>query len=330
MSDPHYDNVSLLMPMFGANNGTIFTDYSPTPKTITRYGDTKTVTAQSKYYGSSGYFDGGGDNREIDAATGPYLATDASTAADGTPDFTVEFYGLFDAGTTFEPYSLGSPGSGSGTVSANRGGLRIAVQETEVLIVAGNLSSEGWSKHLYRKCTFTALSGWHHIAVESIDNTPRVYIDGIEQALTFGHVSTSVTSFAELQLYVPRRISIMSRHTYGGVLDTTMSSTPYFGTGHIQDLRITKGVARYTADFTPPTQLVGTISGTITDDAGDPAVRTIYAVPRLAPLRTFGPTTSAADGTYSLTVPVTEHSRIVLDDDAGTLYNDLIDRIIPE
>jgi hypothetical protein len=71
--------VSLLLPLFGEDNGTIFTDYSPTPKTITRYGDAKTVTAQSKYYGSSAYFDGSGDALSV-----------ASSVGDG--DFTIDFW----------------------------------------------------------------------------------------------------------------------------------------------------------------------------------------------------------------------------------------------
>jgi len=51
MAFEHYDKCSLLLPMDGANNGTTFTDWSPSPKTVTRNGNAKTVTAQSKYYG---------------------------------------------------------------------------------------------------------------------------------------------------------------------------------------------------------------------------------------------------------------------------------------
>jgi hypothetical protein len=50
MSDTHYSNVSLLLPMNGENNGTVFTDYSPTNKVISLFGDTKTATAQSRFY----------------------------------------------------------------------------------------------------------------------------------------------------------------------------------------------------------------------------------------------------------------------------------------
>jgi hypothetical protein len=39
--DPHRSSVVLHLPMTGADNGTTFTDVSPSPKTITRNGDTK-------------------------------------------------------------------------------------------------------------------------------------------------------------------------------------------------------------------------------------------------------------------------------------------------
>ena len=79
--DPYYNNVSLLLPMEGTNNSAAFIDYSPTSKTITRAGDTKILTAQSKWGNGSGYFDGSGD----------YLDTpDHEGFTMGSGDFTVE------------------------------------------------------------------------------------------------------------------------------------------------------------------------------------------------------------------------------------------------
>lgn len=56
-SDPYYSYVSLLLHMNGANNSTVFTDQSPNALTVT---STNAVisTAQSKFGGASGYFNG--------------------------------------------------------------------------------------------------------------------------------------------------------------------------------------------------------------------------------------------------------------------------------
>ena len=68
--DPYYkDYVLLLMPFDGPNNSTIFEDYSSNRNIITTYGDAKISTTQSKFGGSSGYFDGAGDYLEISSSS---------------------------------------------------------------------------------------------------------------------------------------------------------------------------------------------------------------------------------------------------------------------
>ncbi len=75
--------------------------------------------------------------------------------------------------------------------------------------------------------------------------------------------------------------------------------------------------------------LTKTVSGVIYDDANAVTARTVRVYAR-ASGRLIGETTSdAGDGTYELDCPDEEVQRVVLDDDAGTLYNDLIDRVLP-
>lgn len=72
----------LLMHMNGENDGTIFLDESPSPKTITRYGDTCTKTATKRLGVSSAYFDG------TDYLTIP----DSNDFYFGSSDFTIMVY----------------------------------------------------------------------------------------------------------------------------------------------------------------------------------------------------------------------------------------------
>lgn len=74
---------------------------------------------------------------------------------------------------------------------------------------------------------------WHHIAYVRDNNTVRAYLDGVL-------VVTATDS-----------------RTYAASTSATIGAADTSGTqpflGYMQDFRVTKGIARYTANFTPPT-----------------------------------------------------------------------------
>lgn len=78
-----------------------------------------------------------------------------------------------------------------------------------------------------------------------------------------------------------------------------------------------------------PSQLTKTVSGVIKDDTDAECDRTVRLYRRSDGHLIGEVMSDAGDGTYSLNAPDEEVQRIVLDDDAGTLYNDLIDRVLP-
>lgn len=71
------------------------------------------------------------------------------------------------------------------------------------------------------------------------------------------------------------------------------------------------------------------IEGVIRDGSDAPAARIVRVLDRATGKLLAVTVSSAVDGSYSVLVPsAAEVQRIVLDDDAGTLYNDLIDRVM--
>jgi hypothetical protein len=73
------------------------------------------------------------------------------------------------------------------------------------------------------------------------------------------------------------------------------------------------------------------VAGIITDDTGTPCARTVRLYDRATGAFIAETTSDASTGAYDFSTvsSADEVQRIVLDDSDGTLYNDLIDRIIP-
>lgn len=72
-----------------------------------------------------------------------------------------------------------------------------------------------------------------------------------------------------------------------------------------------------------------TVSGVIYDDASAPVARTVRIYRRSDGAFVGEATSDASTGAYSIPCPNVEVQRIALDDAAGTLYNDIIDRVLP-
>jgi len=85
-----------------------------------------------------------------------------------------------------------------------------------------------------------AINTWYHIALVRYVNTTTLYINGV----------VAGTPWADTTAYVSAAIVLIGASYSGGA-----AITNYFN-GYIDDLRVTKSVARYTGAFTPPSKIV--------------------------------------------------------------------------
>jgi hypothetical protein len=209
-SDPNFSSVSLLLHMDGTNGSTTFTDNSSNALTVTANGNAQISTAQSKFGGASGLFDG----------TGDFLTTASNAAlALSTGDFTIEAWVRRTGGSGYRTIAGSRPGSVNVTDAWS---FSIGPNNELVLYSNGVIAQS--------PNTAIALNTWHHVAAVRLGTSVRLFIDG-------GLVATGTNS----QNFSVSTISI------GALLNGAETIT-----GYIDELRITKGVARYRSTFTPP------------------------------------------------------------------------------
>jgi len=217
-TDPYFSNVVLLLHMGGNNGSTTFFDDSSIANIVTASGNAQISTAQTKWGLSSALFDGNGD----------YLTASPNAAfAFELGDFTFETWIYLSAA----PASPGAAIYDSDTLNSGNGSRFNAF----VLILDPNRKLTVYSGAGFRGTTVTAvpLNQWSHIALVRSGYTWSFYIDGMRDATRFDYVAN---------------LSV-NRCTVGRVAD----SASYYLNGYIDELRVTKGVARYTSNFTPPT-----------------------------------------------------------------------------
>ena len=224
--DLYFDNASIILNANGDNGSTSIIDSSPNNHTgiITAYNGAGISTSEYKFGGSSLYFDG--TNHYIDCGTDPSYAMEDE-------DFTIEFWMYTDqANSGNYLFRIGPQTSPDGSLAvyantASGGSGNITFERSR----GGGNSANGAG---------ITIGQWNHIAWTRSGSNFYFFVNGTNTAVT----SVSRNPYNEGNLTL-------------GAQYYTSSGTRYYHrhfNGYIDDFIITKGVAKYTSDFTPPNQ----------------------------------------------------------------------------
>jgi len=220
-ADVAFGSVSLLLHGDDVDGSTSLVDSSTAFKAVATKGGARTRTAQSKFGGSSIYFDGVRDYLSLPAD--PSLAMKAA-------DFTIEMW-VYKLGNNANTSRLWNPDGDF------YGDLNIQFDASGNLVTYGSTTGTSWNGWAFATGIPVANNVWKHVALVRAGGTATLYVDGVGTVLT--------TGLGTAALYDSGK-----QHTIGG---QGISADRAFN-GYIDELRVTKGLARYTANFTPPTQ----------------------------------------------------------------------------
>ena len=221
-----------LLQADGSDNS--FIDSSESANVITAYGDVTQSTAQSKFGGKSAYFDGNGDYLNFPSS---------SDFAFGTGDFTIDFW--INAPLQSNSFLLGAR-SAIGNIAITTGGYCGSTP--------GSLryTNDPWDGCSHITSTTVITDGtWHHCAIVRESGIIYLYIDGVQEASVAdaGNYSNNPGLF-----------------TIG---KNDWADSEYL-TGYLDEYRISKGIARWTTNFTLRTEKYNTgNSGIILTSSGN-------------------------------------------------------------
>jgi hypothetical protein len=184
-------------------------------------GNAQVSTSVVKYGTGSLYFDG----------TGDWLSAPPLPQTNfGSGDFTIECWLYRTASGAASDSGIASRGAPS-----TSNGFVFAYTSSNVLTFNFNYSGA-----IVTGSTAITVNTWTHVAVTRSGTTFRLFVNGTVDATATS--SNSQTTNASDVFYVGR----------------SGYSSDRIVTGYIDDLRITNGLARYTATFTPPTAALPT------------------------------------------------------------------------
>lgn len=209
-------NVKLLMHFEGTDDSTTgFVDQ--TGKTVTPAGNVKHENTQKKFGSTSGYFDGSGD----------YLTISDSALSVSSGDFTAEFFVYITSLAAVNGLLFW----GSSSSNANRVQCDVKTDGSIAFYVEDGSAA---NNNLTSAAGVISTNTWYHVAIVRDGSTMRLFVNGASVATP---ITQTVTVAAASTLYLG-----LARN----------SGSARYLTGYMDELRVTVGTARYTADFTAP------------------------------------------------------------------------------
>ena len=182
-------------------------------------GNAQISSAQTKFGGGSMSFDGSGD----------WLFMSPNRNNDlGTGNFTIEMWIYPTAAlNTFRMLMAKATNTDETYISLSAGGT-------------GGLLDVYGGSIVFNLNNSISLNTWAHLAIVRVGNTWTAYVNGTSLGSNTSSVAFNLSGI------------------YGTYIGRYGHNPAYEWNGYIDDLRITKGYARYTANFTPPTTALST------------------------------------------------------------------------
>jgi len=208
----------ILLHMDGSNGGTTFTDSNIGGSAHTwaaQVGSPVTSTA-AKEFGTA--------SLDCGAAANSISTADSADFTLGSGDFTVDFWFNRQGGDGTRRF-LYLHGDGATATSS------IECELSAANVIVAYLCSGSTLTTMTGTTTFTS-TGWHHFALTRSGNNVRVFLDGVQEGSTLSYSST------------------INDPSNNFVIGSTLSSLMW--NGFLDEFRLSVGIARWTANFTPP------------------------------------------------------------------------------
>ena len=213
-----YDSYDVLLIHFnGTDAATSYTAESG--QTVTFAGTAQLDTDQKEFGASSLLLDGNSDYVTV---------PDATTWDFGTGNFTIDFWVRFNSKTGAQ-YFISQYADASNY-------WYVGKDASDKLIM--RFRNGGSDKGFYITTSAVTLSNsvWYHFTFERVTTSAKIFVNGTSQALT------ETTAFSTNDV-----------GTLAAVLKIGDCATLGYVNGWIDEVRISKGIARWTANFTSPT-----------------------------------------------------------------------------
>lgn len=211
--DPYFSSVQLLAHFDGANDSTVFTDSSASPKTMSETGGCVISTVQSVF--------GGASMRSPNVSNARVVTQNAGCRIFG--DFTIEFRLRMISTAAAQYFLISNYVVGSSWIWFNTA----ANNKLSCYITGDSMPDTSIS---------ISPDTWYAIALTRNGTVRRLFIDGVIASTDSGSVAVDQ--------------ALDTGWSIGGPGPSMASGS---GNCYIDELRITNGVARYTSAYTPAT-----------------------------------------------------------------------------